>query len=192
MKNAFRIGNVLCILLVLGMFVGCGDDDPVAVNQPDVELNEAGSIALYADADGRVSHLTDTGGTITCHVIHKTTDGATAATFRIEDPAGWVRISATTEFPVSIGNVDDGISIGYGRCMSGSIQVMTLTYRSPGDNQPGQTFKVLPHTEWPDNIQVVDCNNKLLEDGIGKESPVNPPSSPEPYSQDKPRFKEEQ
>ncbi len=191
MKNAFRIGNVLCILLVLGVFVGCGDDDPVAVNTPTVDVNEAGSIGIYADTDGRFSHLTDTGGTVTFHVVHKVTDGATASAFKIEEPAGWVRISATTDFPVALGNVDDGISIGYGQCMSGSIHVMSLTYRSPGNTQPGATFKVLPHDQWPNAVQVVNCGDKLLEDGVGKESPVNLLGADESNDQERPSFRQE-
>ena len=191
MENVFRIGSVLCILLVLGMFVGCGDDDPVAVNTPDVVVNEAGSIGIYADADGRISRLADTGDMITFHVVHAVTDGATASAFKIEAPAGWVRISAKTEFPVSIGNIDDGISIGYGQCMSGSIHLMTLTYQSPGNTEPGTTFKVLPHTEWPNNVQVVNCTDKLLEDGIGKESPVNIPNTDDTNSQERPRLRQE-
>ena len=86
MENVFRIGSVLCILLVLGMFVGCGDDDPVAVDPPNVVVNEAGSIGIYADTDGQISHLVDTGGMITLHVVHVVNDGATAAAFRIEEP----------------------------------------------------------------------------------------------------------
>ena len=192
MKNAFRIGNVLCILLVLGVFVGCGDDDPVAVNPPPVvDANEAGSIGIYADTDGRFSHLTDTGGEVTFHIVHKVTDGATASAFRIEEPAGWVRISATSEFAVSIGNLDDGISIGYGECRSGSIHVMSLTYRSPGNTVPGSTFKVLPHNEWPENVQVVNCGDQLLEDGIGKESPVNLSGADDSSDQERPRLRQE-
>jgi hypothetical protein len=191
MKNAFRIGNVLCILLVLGVFVGCGDDDPVAVNPPQVEVNEAGSIGVYADVDGRFSHLMDTGGTVTFHVVHKVQDGATASAFRIEEPAGWIRVSANTEFPVSIGNIDDGISIGYGQCMSGSIHVMTLTYQSPGNTEPGASFKVLPHDEWPNAIQVVNCGSQLLEDGVGKESPVNLSNTEQPSDQERPRVRME-
>ena len=191
MENVFRIGSVLCILLVLGTFVGCGDDDPVAVNPPDVVTNEAGSIGIYTDVDGQYSYLADTGGIVKLRVVHIVTDGATASAFRIEEPAGWVRTSAIAEFPVSLGNVDDGISIGYGKCMSGSIHVMTLTYRSPGNTTPGAVFKVLPHNEWPNSVQVVNCSDKLLEDGIGKESPITVPSMNLPDIPEEPRFKQE-
>ena len=191
MKNAFRIGNVLCILLVLGVFVGCGDDDPVAVNPPTVDVNEAGSIGIYSDTDGRYSRLTDTGGSVTFHIVHKVTDGATASAFRIEEPAGWVRISATTDFAVALGNVDDGISIGYGECRSGAIHVMTLTYQAPGNTQPGSTFKVLPHNQWPDNVQVVNCEDQLLADGIGKESPVNLSDAYETSGEQRPHIRQE-
>ena len=67
---------------------------------------------------------------------------------------------------------------------------MTLTYKSPGNTEPGTSFKILPHTEWPNNVQVVNCEDKLLEDGIGKESPVNVPNT-DPASQERPRLRQE-
>jgi hypothetical protein len=176
MNNAFRISSLVCILIVFGLFVGCSsDDDPVIVDppiEPPVETNLGGTIGIYADEQGTNSRLIDTGGIVTFYVVHKIPEGGTAAAFKIEAPAGWTRIGAVPEFPVSVGSVDEGVAIGYGRCVRGTCHVMTLTYQSPGNTPAGTVFKVLPHDEFPTAVQVVDCNETLVEDGIGEESMV--------------------
>jgi hypothetical protein len=49
---------------------------------------------------------------------------------------------------------------------------MTLTYQSPGNTPAGAVFRVLPHDQFPEAIQSVDCDEVLHEDGEGIESPV--------------------
>lgn len=175
MNRASRIGFHVCILLALVAFVGCSDDDSTPANPPAPPVtNLAGTIGIYADADGTDQDLVDTGGRVTYYVIHKATEEAVASSaFRIEAPDGWTRAGAVSEYPVNIGDVDTGISIAYGECFSNNaIHIMTLTYDSPGNSAPGTVFKIVPHNAWPENIQVVNCNLTLLEDGIGEISPV--------------------
>lgn len=188
MNNAFRMTYLVCILLVLGCFIGCGDDDAtpvVPVIEPPDDTNFGGSIGIYADAWGTNPKLQDTGGVVTFYVVHKTEDGGTASSFSIEAPAGWTRLGAKSQFPVALGNVDNGVAIGYGQCMKGAIHVMTLTYQSPGNTNPGAMFRVRPHTEFPENIQVVGCDMTLLNDGIAKESPVIQSLPPEDHEASK-------
>ncbi len=162
--------QLFCILLLIGFAAGCGSDEPVV--QPPVVTPSAGTIGVYGDADGTIENVVDFGGAVTLYVVHTVEDGATASTFRVEAPAGWTRLAVESQFPVTIGDVDEGISIAYGNCAKGTIHLMTLTYESPGDTQAGAMFKVLPHTLWPDHIQVVDCDNNVLENARGAESPV--------------------
>lgn len=162
-------------MLAAGLFFGCSDDSPTTPKppvEPPEETNFAGSIGVYMDAEGLDDNLVDTGFIVQFYVVHKVEYGATASSFRIEAPEGWTLLAANSEFPVSIGNITDGISIGYGRCASGAVHVMTLTYQSPGNTPAGSFFRVLPHTQWPDGIQSVDCQEALHEDGEGVESPV--------------------
>lgn len=170
MKRAFRIVAEVGLLLALGVFVGCSDDDPASVTP----LPDAGSIGVYADSEGNDRNLPDTGGTVMFYVVHKVAEGATASAFRVQLPTGWTLLGSEPQFPVTLGTVTDGLSIGYGECLTGSIHLMTLTLRSPGNSAPGTTFKVAPHTGLPESIQVVDCDNDLLKDAIGEESPVSP------------------
>ena len=73
------------------------------------------------------------------------------------------------------GDLTDGESVGYGTCVTGTIHVLTVTYDAPGNTPAGAMFKVLPHSDTPDAIQVVDCSQNLLEDGVGEETPVTQP-----------------
>ena len=171
MNRVFRISCHVCILLAVSLFVGCSDDDPASV-KPPVQPALGGSIGIYADADGTDPTLVDTGGMVTFYVVHKVTQGAMASAYRIEAPAGWTLIAADAQFPVSLGDINDGISIAYGECLTGTIHVMTLTYQSPGNSASGTKFKVLPHSGWPENVRVVDCNQNTLDDAVGEESPV--------------------
>jgi hypothetical protein len=151
--------------------IGCSDDDPTTPQQ----VNPSGSIGVYEDIAGTDSDLTDTGGTVTFYVVHKVAKGAMGSSFRVEAPTGWTRIGAQNQFTVTLGTPEDGLSVGYGSCETGAIHVMTLTYTSPGNSAPGTTFKVLPHLGTPESIEVVDCNQNELRDGIGVESPVSLP-----------------
>jgi len=183
MKRALRVTNLLCILLVLGLLFGCSkDESPVKPDVPDVPdtPDVVGSIGIYADPSGTDQDIVDTGGLVTVYVLHKLdTDGATASAFTIEAPAGWTLRSSQVEFPLSIGNVTDGIAIAYGSCRTGSVRLMTLMYMSPGDSPQDAVFSVLPHPHTPEHIEVVDCENKM-QSGTGMDSPVVPYQGPEP------------
>lgn len=169
MGKAFRITLNVCIMLALGLFVGCSDEDPVTALP---QMAPGGSIGVYSDIDATSSKVTDTGGVVTLYVIHEVRRGATASQFRIETPTGWTLLSAQAEFPVAIGSVDaKGISIGYGQCMNGKIHTMTLTYQSPGNSTPGTSFKVMPHQE-ATSLEVVDCDYERTVEVDGEESEV--------------------
>ncbi|UCG51118.1 MAG: hypothetical protein JSW58_13090 [Candidatus Latescibacterota bacterium] len=174
MNNAFRVSCLVCVLLAFGCFMGCGSDDPASVvDVPEIpeDTNLGGSVGVYGNIGG-TRPIVDTGDLVTVHVVHRVPDGATASAFRIQAPTGWVRVGTKANFPVAIGNIDDGISIAYGKCMSGSVHIMSVTYQTPGSTQTGRVFRVLPHSEWPGFVQVVDCNQKLLNDAIGIESAI--------------------
>jgi hypothetical protein len=163
--------HCVCILLVLGLVAGCGDDNPSNVTPPD-DTNVGGTIGVYMDETGTSPSVVDNGESVEMYVVHKVDQGATACAFRIEAPAGWTLVSAQSEFPVSVGDIEDGISIAYGQCLNGAIRVMTLTYSAPGNSATDARFRVLPNSQWPEHVQVVDCSQNLVEDGIGMESPV--------------------
>ena len=87
-----------------------------------------GSIGVYADIEGTNCNLTATGGLLYIYTLHLNTDGATAATFKIEYPVGITYIADAV--PVLgdpflyIGPSITGVAVAYGSCMSGSFAIM--------------------------------------------------------------------
>ena len=91
MKRAFRLGIYVCVLLVVGAFWGCSDDDPASVPAPVPDPALAGSMGIYADVAGTDATIVDDGGTVTLYVVHKIGVGGLASAFTVEAPAGWTR-----------------------------------------------------------------------------------------------------
>lgn len=176
MKNTLRIGHIF-ILIALIFVVGCSDDDTTVTQPPPPgPVDPAGTIGVYMDQAGTNSNITDTGGIVTLYVVHRA-PAVMASEFKIEAPTGWVRFGAQPQFAVAVGNVDSGISIGYGTCQNDVVFLILLTYQSPGNTPVGETFKVLPrdsalgqppYTE----VRVVDCSSNLLFTAVGVESQV--------------------
>jgi hypothetical protein len=176
MKNSSRIMAGVCMLLVIGLFTGCSDDSSTPVEPPPTQSNQGGNIGVYADIDGTEPNIQADGTLKTLYVVHHNQLGAMASSFMIEAPAGWTLVAEAPQSPVAIGSVDPtdsyGISIGYGGCMTGAIHAMTLFYQSPASSQPGDVFKVVKHGLLPE-IQVVNCDEEMVKDCEGNESPVN-------------------
>ena len=169
MTKTLRILGTVAVVFALGMFVGCSDDSSTPVKPQPAPMG--GVLGVYADAAGANPNITDTGGLVTVYVVHTVANGATASQFRVEAPAGWTLQTEQAQFTVALGNVANGVSLGYGNCMAGAIHMMTLTYMSPGTSTG--SFRVLPHTDAPEAIQVVDCSQNLVEDADGASTPVN-------------------
>lgn len=176
MGKIFRNMHVLCILIVLGVFLGCSSDDGVTGQDtpttPPAVPALGGTFGVYSTPDGQLPSLYDTGGVVDIYVVHKVQEGAMASEFMVQAPVGWTLIGAQSRFPTTIGDIQRGISIGYGGCMTGSINLMTLTYQTPGNASLGTEFEVLPHPNTPLNIQVVDCSANSVEGARGLKTPV--------------------
>ena len=197
MGKIFRNLYIFSILIVLGVFLGCSSDDGVIVQDPPAPPSPpappalGGTLGVYSTPDGEIPNLYDTGGIVEIYVVHKITEGAIASAFMIDAPAGWTLIGAQSQFPTVIGDVNQGISIAYGRCLTGAINLIALTYQTPGIVVPGMEFEVLPHPSWPQNIEVVDCDANELDGARGLTTPVDLwEFTPETGGRDKPKPKE--
>jgi len=177
MKNTLRIGQIF-MLIALVFVVGCSDDSVTEPPPPPPATPDpAGSIGVFMDQGGSNNNITDTGSIITLYVVHDAPE-VTASMFRVQAPTGWTLLGSLPQFPVAVGNVETGISLGYGTCMNNSILVMTVTYMCPGNTPVGEGFTVLPHgppNAWEpaySEIRVVDCSSNLLLTATGVQSPV--------------------
>lgn len=81
-----------------------------------------GKIGVYADAAGTSINVVDVGQDLEVYLLHVMTDGATASEFKLDVSAtGWVHLGDEWAFELVIGNSQEGVSIAYQECLSGSI-----------------------------------------------------------------------
>ena len=128
---------------------------------------QAGAIVLAGDPEGVDCNLNDsTAGMCSYYVVHVGTPGATASQFSAPAPScftgAW--LSDTVVFPVTVGDSQNGVSIGYGPCTPGPIHVLTINFFCQGMTPICCYYSVKPHPEvLSGNVEVVDCANSLLE-----------------------------
>jgi len=142
-----------------------GGNAVVTVNYTPGPAGYGGAIGLYADATGTDCNLVDVPNSlVTIYVVHAFVPGATASQFSAPLPAcatGMIYLADSQVFPVTIGNSQTGVSIGYGACYSSPIHILTIQFLGQGlsDCCP---YAVLPHPEAPSGqVEAVDCNNQL-------------------------------
>jgi len=111
----------------------------------------ADHISIYSDETGANCNLAP-GFSTTATIIHKFTLGATGSRFRVDLSLapGSAVFAFNTPF-ISIGSLENDISIGYGNCYTGTIVLGTIVaFWSPG------AVSVVPAIGFP-NIIYTDC-----------------------------------
>lgn len=127
---------------------------------PTLVLAQAGAICIYADAAATNCNPVDNvPGLFQLYVIHDQTPGATAAQFAAPMPAcmvGATWLSDTPAFPVAIGDSQNGISIAYGACLAGPVNILAINYFGQGTTLPDCAYSVV-NDPAETLIKVVDC-----------------------------------
>jgi len=135
-----------------------------------------GHIGIYADVVGNDCNLhDDVSGPRSLYVVHTNVLGATASQFAAPLPlcmtgASW--LADQPVHPVTLGNSQTGISVGYGACMNAPIHVMSIIYMSSAASEACCSYPVVRHPERP-AVEMVDCGSNLVN-GYGSTSVVNP------------------
>lgn len=133
---------------------------------PTLAVGQAGTISIYGDIGGTDCGLSDVApGLETYYIIHSFTPGATACQFWAPEP--WcmeaIYLSDTAVFPVTIGNTQEGVSIGYGSCLSGYIHVLSINVFAQGLTPQCCCYFIYPHPQaTTGEVEVVDCDENLL------------------------------
>jgi len=145
------------------------------------ELTAGGSIGIYADPAGVDCNIRDVpSGLMTVYIVHTNTAGATASQFSAPKPAcmtGATWLSDTAVFPVTLGNSQTGVTVGYGSCRAEPIHVLTMNYLVTDPSQSCCMYRVLPDPGLGSGkVEVVDCAFNL-QYGTGNTSTVNANSS---------------
>ena len=163
------------VLLILGVLV-----TPFLF--AGLAFGQAGVIAIFADEAGTDPYFyDDSPGEIQLYVVHINSPGATASQFSAPKPDCFdaTYLGDTTPFPVTIGNSQEFVAIGYGACLSSPIHILTMNFFANGNSGNCCEYPVVDyesHEFWVMETQpilVVDCDENLLE-GTGGTLIINP------------------
>ncbi len=143
-------------------------------------FGQAGALLLADDDQGNDCDLEDkTAGIRSFKVIHVSASGVTASMFSAPIPACFTGtwLSDTAPFPVTVGDSQFGVAIGYGSCLSSPIHVLTINYFCQGTSENCCYYRIQPHPDVESGeVEVVDCYESL-QPGFGGRAVVNPTSS---------------
>jgi hypothetical protein len=129
-----------------------------------------GGIGLNSDTQGIDCNLFDVApGLVTIYAVHEALPGsitaATASQFAATNPACLLAtyLSDTAVFPVTIGNSQSGVAIGYGQCLALPLTVLWINYFAAGATPPCCEHTVTADPSAPSGqVEVVDCAGILL------------------------------
>jgi len=127
---------------------------------------QAGAIGVFKDPSGTVCYLDDKStGVVPFYVVHVGTGAAMACQYSAPKPDCMTAtyMSDTNMFPVTLGNSQTGMSVGYGSCLTGPIHVQTISYFVQGLTPACCRYYVLPHPDASATaIEVVDCYGTII------------------------------
>ncbi len=133
-------------------------------------LTHADTIGLYADIGGTNCNIELQPYLTYIHVVH-VTDGATGCKFMAPRPeclAGAIPVCDQCVLaPPSCccGDSQTGMTIEYGSCRSGAIEILRMVYRRGPDMDPCCVYPLLAHPDSPGGqVMVMDCG---IERGAG-------------------------
>jgi len=154
----------------------------VAVFSASVAAAQVGNIGLFADNAGADCNIVDNAvGLKPIYVVHVNAANVSAVQFSAVVPAcfGASFLSDTAVWPVTVGNSQTGVAVGYGVCLSSPIHVLTINVFAQGLASTCCQMTVAPHSAASSGeIEVVDCANDLFLLGtIGGTVTINPDGS---------------
>ena len=155
-----RFGLLMLVLLV--------------VSAPAFGREPVGDISVYADAAGSSCNITDNGGLLQIHLVHKfrAGEGATGCRFMVQPPAGsnWSYIAFSTTF-TAVGQPNSDVSLGYGPCQTTDVDLGTILYTSITPSPACGYINILPGL--PGTVIATDCifGQHLLDHGQGIANP---------------------
>ena len=118
-------------------------------------------------------------GIVNLYVLHMTSGGVTASQFSAPLPGCWLGSTYLADgqvFPVTIGNSQSGVSVGYGACLTPPIHILTIQVFTDGQQFSDCCFYSVQADPAVTSgfIEVVDCGNNLIQ-AYGMTSCVNSP-----------------
>lgn len=121
-------------------------------------------IRTFADKDGTVPFIEDTGGMISIYVVVNSFTPLMAVEFAAPVPgcfAGASWVSDTEVIGVAIGDSQNGVSIGFGQCLSAPIHVLTVNIMTQGQTETCCLYPVVEHP-YTGDVAAVDCSPAVI------------------------------
>ena len=152
----------------------------VIVFSANMAFAQAGAINIFADPLGMsCDHFPLIGTLYFAYAVHVLTPGATASQWSAPLPPcalpGMLWLSDGAIFPVTIGNSQTGVAIGYGGCFASPVHVLTLQIFVQIPTPPCCVWPVLPDPAVPSGqIEVVDCAGVVISSPSQPSSVINP------------------
>jgi hypothetical protein len=156
------MGRSLALALILAVWAGLASA-------------QVPTVAIFNDSLGVDCNLSQTSpGVFKAYVVlTSTTVGVTGVQFAAPKPSCLTGsyLVDLTRFPVTIGNSQTGISIGFGGCLSGRIHVLTILYLTDATTPACCAYPVLPDPV-EGIVGYTDCSFELFA-GEGWVSTIN-------------------
>jgi len=148
-------------MMILGVVLVVGGVPLTSDAQTD-----AGVLYMSTDINGATCGIMDVAGFVYVHVFARPYIGITATRFSMPLPScvpGAYRLADMPVFPVTLGNSETGVSIGFGTCKEGSdFRVLTVLYYMPGTTEGCCPFPILPDPYAESGeIEFADCAFEL-------------------------------
>ena len=113
-----------------------------------VAFGQGGTIGLYSDPAGTSCQAVDDGvGILKAYVIHSGSAGASACSFSAPLPSCMIGAAwggDERRLPVTLGDSQKGVAVGYGTCREGPVHVLTINVVTSGKTTQCCPFRVLP------------------------------------------------
>ena len=144
----------------------------------------ADHISIYSDPSGANCHLSTLlppPANNPVYIIHKfNANGTTASQFKVSDTSGLFAASQQTTF-LTLGTWNTDLSVSYGGCVVGDINVMTLNFLWFGTPLPAGCNNRLqavpaPTSPIPGEIATVECDFATLTPASGASIFLGPTS----------------
>ena len=138
----------------------------IAVASPSHAQTPHGTIMLYSDDAYSNCNLTSDVGPRGVFVVHDFTNGATGSQFKIENvsASGLSYLAELSDIQLTTGTSQDGVSLDYGGCRSGTFLLITITYWGNGSSPTCSRLEVVGDPASPSGeVEISPCSGQMLD-----------------------------
>lgn len=117
--------------------------------------------ALTVAAEDICAMPDQTPGMRTIRVVHRLNTGTVASRFKVVVDPGVTMVYVSESYdPASsvVGNALDGITLCYGSCRLGDVQLVSMNFLAFGSSAPCGQIRIVPHPD-SETVEAIRCDN---------------------------------